>query len=58
MNTTPRTIHVELHLDESTGPISGVLESAGGRERFAGWLELTAALERARTARAKAPTPA
>ena len=56
MKTYP-LIHIEIELDPTPGPISGELVTAVGRERFAGWLELTAAVERARTAPAKEATP-
>jgi hypothetical protein len=43
------TVSVGLYLDRTSDPISGSLVYPDGRRRpFAGWIELTAALEEAR----------
>jgi hypothetical protein len=43
------TVSVGLHLDPASDPISGSLVYPDGRRlAFAGWIELTAALEEAR----------
>jgi hypothetical protein len=45
---TPRRLSIELQRDSE--PITGrIADPAGRSERFSGWLELIAALERART---------
>lgn len=42
-------IHLELWIDPDSEPISGwVAAGDGKRESFAGWVELTAAIEAAR----------
>jgi hypothetical protein len=46
---THSTVSVGLHLDPASDPISGSLVYPDGRRLvFAGWIELTAALEEAR----------
>ena len=46
---TRSTVSVGLHLDPASDPISGSLVYPDGRRfPFAGWIELTAALEEAR----------
>jgi hypothetical protein len=43
------TVHIELWIDPDSEPISGrVVAEDGEREEFAGWVELTAAIETAR----------
>jgi hypothetical protein len=43
------TVSIELHLNPASDPISGLLVYPDGRKlAFAGWVELTAALEEAR----------
>lgn len=45
----PSNDPLQLYLDSASDPISGALIHADGRrERFSGWIELTAALEEAR----------
>jgi hypothetical protein len=42
-------VHIQLWIDPDSEPISGwVVAESGGREDFAGWVELTAAIEAAR----------
>ena len=46
---TQSTVSLGLHLDPASDPISGSLVYPDGRRlAFAGWIELTAALEEAR----------
>ena len=48
MNASRHVRRVQLELDADPGAIHGTLEHGDGtRERFWGWLELMAALERA-----------
>jgi hypothetical protein len=45
----PGLVHLELELDASADPVEGWLVVRGGdRERFTGWIQLAAALERIR----------
>lgn len=45
----PSSVPLQLYLDSASDPISGALIHADGhRQRFSGWIELTAALEEAR----------
>jgi hypothetical protein len=42
-------VHLELELDPMSDPVEGwLLEDGGERVPFTGWLQLAAALERAR----------
>ena len=42
-------VHLELWIDPDSDPISGwVVAEEGERDGFAGWVELTAAIETAR----------
>ena len=44
-----QTVHIQLWIDPDSEPISGwVIAADGEREEFAGWVELTAAIETAR----------
>jgi hypothetical protein len=45
----PGLVHLELELDPASDPVVGWLVADGGeRVPFTGWLQLAAALERAR----------
>ena len=47
--TPSETLSVTVELEKDADPISGsVSEAAGQRRSFSGWLELIAALQRAR----------
>jgi hypothetical protein len=47
----PGLVHLELELDAAADPVVGWLVThTGEREPFTGWLQLAAALERARLA--------
>jgi hypothetical protein len=47
--TCDRIVHIELWIDPDSEPICGwVAAEDGEREEFAGWVELTAAIETAR----------
>lgn len=47
--TPDESVHLELWIDHDSEPISGWVASGHGkREPFAGWVELTAAIETAR----------
>ena len=44
-----QTVHIRLWINSDSEPICGwVAEGDGEREEFAGWVELTAAIETAR----------
>jgi hypothetical protein len=47
----PGLVYMELELDPTADPVTGWLVTNGGEpEPFTGWLQLAAALERARLA--------
>ena len=49
-------VHLELELDPAADPVEGFLMVGDGdREPFTGWIQLAAALERARAGAVPAP---
>jgi hypothetical protein len=56
----PGLVHLQLELDTAADPVEGWLVRDGGtREPFTGWIQLAAALERARGGgRSYEPEPA
>jgi len=54
----PGLVHLELELDAAADPVVGWVHCDGGeREEFTGWLQLAAALERARVGAAPREPP-